>query len=133
MAASAEALIAEYAVAPTPPSPSAIFILTTVIYQLILIQPRPKLHTSPYIIILALPHADGLSLGPIKQLDSVESCNYHQTQPSIRWTYSIHKIDYGFIDTMDASIRASKSRAMTTVGEVNEKLQTFYYSEAGDS
>nr|GEX54937.1 hypothetical protein [Tanacetum cinerariifolium] len=28
-----------------------------------------------------------------------------------------HRFDYGFIDTMDASIHASKSRVMTTVGE----------------
>ncbi|GKD91276.1 hypothetical protein Tco_1366783 [Tanacetum coccineum] len=28
-----------------------------------------------------------------------------------------HTVDYGFIDTMDASIRAAESRAMTAVGE----------------
>ncbi|GJT77319.1 hypothetical protein Tco_1044044 [Tanacetum coccineum] len=28
-----------------------------------------------------------------------------------------HRVDYGFIDTIDASIRASKSRAMTIMGE----------------
>nr|GEW89821.1 putative reverse transcriptase domain-containing protein [Tanacetum cinerariifolium] len=33
-----------------------------------------------------------------------------------------HTVDYGFIDTMDASIRASKSRAMTAVGVVNERV-----------
>ncbi|GJX83983.1 hypothetical protein Tco_0333464 [Tanacetum coccineum] len=32
-----------------------------------------------------------------------------------------HTADYGFIDTLDASIRASESRVMTTVGVVNEK------------
>ncbi|GKB46001.1 putative reverse transcriptase domain-containing protein, partial [Tanacetum coccineum] len=31
-------------------------------------------------------------------------------------------VDYGFIDTMDASIRASESRAMTAVGEDNRAL-----------
>ncbi|GJS30087.1 hypothetical protein Tco_0490707 [Tanacetum coccineum] len=31
-------------------------------------------------------------------------------------------VDYGFIDTMDASIRASDSRVMTVVGEVNERV-----------
>ncbi|GKA00691.1 hypothetical protein Tco_0673356 [Tanacetum coccineum] len=32
------------------------------------------------------------------------------------------RVDYGFIDTMDASIRASKSRAMTAVGEDDRAL-----------
>ncbi|GKA05714.1 hypothetical protein Tco_0684834 [Tanacetum coccineum] len=31
-------------------------------------------------------------------------------------------VDYGFIDTMDASIRASESRAMTAMGMVNERV-----------
>ncbi|GJU63245.1 hypothetical protein Tco_1245080 [Tanacetum coccineum] len=31
-------------------------------------------------------------------------------------------VDYGFIDTIDASIRASESRAMTTIGEVNKRV-----------
>ncbi|GJZ33213.1 hypothetical protein Tco_0578649, partial [Tanacetum coccineum] len=33
-----------------------------------------------------------------------------------------HRVDYGFIDTVDASIRASESRAMTAIGEVNERV-----------
>ncbi|GKD26505.1 hypothetical protein Tco_1232719 [Tanacetum coccineum] len=33
-----------------------------------------------------------------------------------------HTIDYGFIDTLDASIRASERRVMTTVRVVNEKV-----------
>ncbi|GJR49687.1 hypothetical protein Tco_1400208 [Tanacetum coccineum] len=31
-------------------------------------------------------------------------------------------VDYGFIDTVDASIRATESRAMTAMGVVNEKV-----------
>ncbi|GJU52199.1 hypothetical protein Tco_1225913 [Tanacetum coccineum] len=31
-------------------------------------------------------------------------------------------VDYGFIDIVDASIRASESRAMTTVGEINARV-----------
>nr|GEW26669.1 retrotransposon protein, putative, Ty3-gypsy subclass [Tanacetum cinerariifolium] len=37
-------------------------------------------------------------------------------------TYLARKIDYEFIDTMDASIRASESRVMIAVEEVNEKV-----------
>ncbi|GJU43234.1 hypothetical protein Tco_1200500 [Tanacetum coccineum] len=33
-----------------------------------------------------------------------------------------HRADYGFIDTLDASIRASEGRVMTIVGEVNERV-----------
>ncbi|GJW20777.1 hypothetical protein Tco_0031399 [Tanacetum coccineum] len=33
-----------------------------------------------------------------------------------------HTVDYGIIDTMDASIRAAESRAMTTVGVVNDRV-----------
>ncbi|GJX95964.1 hypothetical protein Tco_0351762, partial [Tanacetum coccineum] len=37
-----------------------------------------------------------------------------------------HTVDYGFIDTLDASIRASKSRAMTAVRVVNERVTDWY-------
>nr|GEV87904.1 hypothetical protein [Tanacetum cinerariifolium] len=33
-----------------------------------------------------------------------------------------HRVDYGFVDTMDASIRDAKSRAMTAVREVNDRV-----------
>ncbi|GJX65175.1 hypothetical protein Tco_0299518 [Tanacetum coccineum] len=33
-----------------------------------------------------------------------------------------HRVDYKFIDTVDASIRASESRAMTTMKEVNDRV-----------
>ncbi|GJR13659.1 hypothetical protein Tco_0796311, partial [Tanacetum coccineum] len=33
-----------------------------------------------------------------------------------------HRVDYGFIDTMDTSIYASESRVMTAIGEVNDRV-----------
>ncbi|GKA09444.1 hypothetical protein Tco_0688775 [Tanacetum coccineum] len=33
-----------------------------------------------------------------------------------------HRFDYGFIDSMDASIRADESRAMTAMGVVNKRV-----------
>ncbi|GKE73567.1 hypothetical protein Tco_1535608 [Tanacetum coccineum] len=33
-----------------------------------------------------------------------------------------HTVDYGFIDTIDASIHAAESRAMTVVGVVNDRV-----------
>ncbi|GJV98558.1 hypothetical protein Tco_1553810 [Tanacetum coccineum] len=40
------------------------------------------------------------------------------------------RVDYGFIDTMDASIRASKSRVMTVVEEVNKRQDVVYARQA---
>nr|GEZ54176.1 hypothetical protein [Tanacetum cinerariifolium] len=33
-----------------------------------------------------------------------------------------HTVDYGFVDTIDASICADESRAMTAVGVVNDRV-----------
>nr|GEX38997.1 hypothetical protein [Tanacetum cinerariifolium] len=33
-----------------------------------------------------------------------------------------HTVDYGFVDTADASIRAAESRTMTAVGKVNKRV-----------
>ncbi|GKA13682.1 hypothetical protein Tco_0693328, partial [Tanacetum coccineum] len=32
-----------------------------------------------------------------------------------------HRVDYGFVDTVDTSIRASESRAITAIGEAIDK------------
>ncbi|GJW31735.1 hypothetical protein Tco_0051767 [Tanacetum coccineum] len=39
-----------------------------------------------------------------------------------RARFTTPTVDYGFIDTMDASIRAAESRAMTTIGVVNKRV-----------
>ncbi|GJV22445.1 hypothetical protein Tco_1371465 [Tanacetum coccineum] len=44
-----------------------------------------------------------------------------------------HRIDYGFVDTLDASIRASESKAMTVVGEVNERVIDLAISQRQDA
>ncbi|GJV69994.1 hypothetical protein Tco_1485503 [Tanacetum coccineum] len=44
-----------------------------------------------------------------------------------------HTVDYGFIDTMDASIRTSKSRAMTAVGVVNERVTDLAATQRQDA
>ncbi|GJZ99093.1 putative reverse transcriptase domain-containing protein [Tanacetum coccineum] len=43
------------------------------------------------------------------------------------------RVDYGFIDTVDASIRASKSRVMTTVEEVNEMVTDLATTQGQDA
>ncbi|GKA62808.1 hypothetical protein Tco_0762327 [Tanacetum coccineum] len=53
-----------------------------------------------------------------------------------------HRVDYGFFDTVDASIRASNSRAMTTMGggffidegkEILSSMASSYEREAADA
>ncbi|GKB97067.1 hypothetical protein Tco_0983204 [Tanacetum coccineum] len=44
-----------------------------------------------------------------------------------------HRVDYGFIDTMDASIRASESRAMTAIGEVNDRVTDLATTQRQDA
>ncbi|GKC36803.1 hypothetical protein Tco_1049187 [Tanacetum coccineum] len=43
------------------------------------------------------------------------------------------RVDYGFIDTMDASVRASESRVMTAVDEVNERVTDLASTQRQDA
>ncbi|GKD70800.1 hypothetical protein Tco_1324890, partial [Tanacetum coccineum] len=49
--------------------------------------------------------------------DSLSAAAARQTRHTLA-----HRVDYGFINTIDASIHASESRAMTAVEEVNERV-----------
>ncbi|GKB28922.1 hypothetical protein Tco_0868323 [Tanacetum coccineum] len=44
-----------------------------------------------------------------------------------------HSVDYGFVDTVDASIRAYESRAMTAIGEVNERVTNLAATQRQDA
>ncbi|GKE17897.1 hypothetical protein Tco_1425474 [Tanacetum coccineum] len=44
-----------------------------------------------------------------------------------------HTVDYGFIDTMDASIRAAESRAMTAVRVVNDRVTDLATTQRQDA
>ncbi|GJZ46488.1 hypothetical protein Tco_0594084, partial [Tanacetum coccineum] len=155
MAASMEARIAEYAVAPTSPSPppSPLTPLSSPLPYItspLLPVPSPPLplpsptHTSPAYVEaplgyraagirlraasppLLLPsttHIDDLpeadiplrkracfttTTGRFEVGESLLASAARQTGHTLA-----HRIDYGFVDTLDASIRASESRAMT--------------------
>ncbi|GJY19435.1 hypothetical protein Tco_0390926 [Tanacetum coccineum] len=43
------------------------------------------------------------------------------------------RVDYGFIDTLDASIRAFEGRVMTTIGEVNERVTDLATTQRQDA
>ncbi|GKD14167.1 hypothetical protein Tco_1198574, partial [Tanacetum coccineum] len=143
MTASAEALIAEYASTPTPPSPppSPLSPWSSPLPQIpspplhvlspTLPLPAPPTHTSPLYADALLGYRAAMirsraALPPlllpstayrddIPEADMLLRKRAHFTTPDSR-------VDYGFVDTVDASIHASESRAMTAIGEVNDKV-----------
>ncbi|GJY33336.1 hypothetical protein Tco_0417805 [Tanacetum coccineum] len=44
-----------------------------------------------------------------------------------------HRVDYGFVDTVDASIRDSEDRVMTAVGEVNKRVTNLAITQRQDA
>ncbi|GJT14730.1 hypothetical protein Tco_0873436 [Tanacetum coccineum] len=44
-----------------------------------------------------------------------------------------HRVDYGFVDTVDASIHASESKAITVVGEVNKRVTDLAATQRQDA
>ncbi|GJR03443.1 hypothetical protein Tco_0526427 [Tanacetum coccineum] len=135
-------VIDHFASAPTPTSPpsSPLLPLSSLLPRI----PSPPLHTSP-------TYAKG-PLGYIAamiQLRAASPSTYHPLHvpspplllpstahrtdipeaemPPRKRVYFIaptRRVDYGFIDTMDASIQASGSRVMTVVEEVIERLRS---------
>nr|GEW83129.1 hypothetical protein [Tanacetum cinerariifolium] len=114
MVASNEALITEFASAPTPPSPppSPLSSISSLLPRI----PFPPLHTSPTYVDAPLGYR-----AAIIQFETGESSTATAARQT-RHTLA-RRVDYGFIDTIDVSIRASKSRAMTAVEEVNERMR----------
>ncbi|GJW91584.1 putative reverse transcriptase domain-containing protein [Tanacetum coccineum] len=134
MAASTKALIVEYAFVPTPPSPppSPLSPLLSPLTRI----PSPPPHTSPTYasaplgyratMVYDIPETNmsfrkRLCLTtPASRFEVEESLTVdvaRQTGPTLA-----RRVDYEFIDTMDAIIRASESRVMTAVEEVNERV-----------
>ncbi|GJY66025.1 putative reverse transcriptase domain-containing protein [Tanacetum coccineum] len=88
-------IIVKYVSAPTPPlpPPSPLTPLSS---------PLPFIPSPP----LPLPSPDRRAIAAAKQTGSVLA----------------RRVDYGFIDTLDASIRATDERVMTTLEEVNGRM-----------
>ncbi|GKF86955.1 hypothetical protein Tco_0254782 [Tanacetum coccineum] len=143
MAATTEVLIVAVAVAlpSSSPPPSPLTLLSSPLPQIPsppLPLPSPSTHTSPTYIPpppLLLPsttHRDDLleaemslrkrarftaPTGWFEVGESLSAAVARQTRHTLS-----HRVNYGFIDTVDASIRASESRVMTAMGEVNERV-----------
>ncbi|GKC12650.1 hypothetical protein Tco_1009432, partial [Tanacetum coccineum] len=96
---SVEARIAEYAAAPTPPSPppSPLSPLSSLLPQI----PSPPLPSPPL-----------FEVG-----ESSTAAAARKTGHTLA-----SRVDYEFIDTLDASIRAFEGRVMTAIEEVNKKV-----------
>ncbi|GKG27958.1 hypothetical protein Tco_0406285, partial [Tanacetum coccineum] len=45
----------------------------------------------------------------------------------------VRRVDYGFIDTLDASIQASEGRVMTTIEEVNKSVADLAATQRHDA
>nr|GEY89545.1 hypothetical protein [Tanacetum cinerariifolium] len=116
MSVTTKALIVEYAFAPTPLSPP----------------PSPLKIPSPPLLLQSTTHKDDLleadillwkracftaPTGRFKVVESSSADAARQAGHTLAY-----RVDYGFIDTMDTNIRASKSKAMTAIGEVNDKV-----------
>ncbi|GJW19065.1 putative reverse transcriptase domain-containing protein [Tanacetum coccineum] len=127
MAASTESLIAEYVVAPTPPSPPP-SLLSPCSSPLLHIQSPPLPILSPPLPLPSLPTHTSLTYAetPLGYRAAMIQSDIPETDMPFRKRLCLtaldSRVDYGFIVTMDASIRASKSKAMTVVEEVNERV-----------
>ncbi|GJQ89472.1 hypothetical protein Tco_0000611 [Tanacetum coccineum] len=141
MPASMEARIVEYAFAPTPPLPPPSLLLpwSSPLPQI----PSPPLHLHHHPLLASeipsqplllpsiahkedIPEADmplrkrasfTTSTSRFEVGESLSAAAARQTRHTLAC-----RVDYGFIDTMDASIRASKSRAMTAMEEDDRAL-----------
>ncbi|GJS60796.1 hypothetical protein Tco_0655580 [Tanacetum coccineum] len=142
MAASIEALIVEFAFAPTPPSspPSPLSLLSSLLPK----TPSPPLHTRPTYADAPLGYRETiiqlraaspppvpsppLLLPSADRRESSTAAAARQAGDTLA-----RRVDYKFIDTVDASIRASKSRVMTTVEEVNERVTDLATTQRQDA
>ncbi|GJX89607.1 putative reverse transcriptase domain-containing protein [Tanacetum coccineum] len=159
MSDTAEALIAKYASAPTPPSPppSLLSPLSSPLPQI----PSPPLPVPSPPLALPPPTIDSPTYAEAPlgykavgiQLRAASPSTHHLSEipspplllPSTAHRDDLpeadmtlrkrapHRVDYRFIDTMDASIRASESKAMTTMGVVNDMVTNLATTQRQDA
>nr|GEU61436.1 putative reverse transcriptase domain-containing protein [Tanacetum cinerariifolium] len=130
MAASTKALIAEYVIAPTPPLPplSPLSPLSSLLLQI----PSPPLPIpSPLLLLQSIAHRIDIleaEMAPQKracfaalshkfEIGESSAAIARQIEPALT-----HVVDYGFIYTVDASIRVFVGRVMTAVKGVNRRM-----------
>ncbi|GJY23944.1 hypothetical protein Tco_0397602 [Tanacetum coccineum] len=149
LSAFTKALIVEYAYAPTPPLPPP-SLLTPLLSPLPHIPSPPLPLPSPP---LPLPSPPLLLPSTAYRTDILEAEMPPRkrvcfTAPTRRFKVGesliavaarktrhtlARRIDYGFIDTLDASIRASEGRVITAVEEVNERVTNLATTQRQDA
>nr|GEV63281.1 proteasome-associated protein ECM29 homolog [Tanacetum cinerariifolium] len=125
--------IVEYASTPTPPLPPP-SLLTPLSSPLLLIPSPPLPLPSPdrrgTIPEADMPHWKRICfIAPSYRFEIGESsAAARQTGHALA-----RGVDYGFIDTLDATIRATDERVMTTLKEVNERMTDLATTHRHDS
>ncbi|GJY49707.1 hypothetical protein Tco_0439663 [Tanacetum coccineum] len=135
---STKAFIVEFAYAPIPPlpPPSPLSPISSPLLRI----PSPPLHTSPTYVeaplgykaaMIPLRAASPLPV-PSPPLFEVGESSAVVAARQAGHTLA-HRVDYGFIDTVDASIRASESRVLTAVEEVNKRVTDLATTQGQDA
>ncbi|GKC92339.1 hypothetical protein Tco_1157781 [Tanacetum coccineum] len=136
---------------PLPPTTSPTYAEAPLGYRAAVIRLRaasPSTHhpseiPSPPLLLSSTTHMDDLLeadmplrkrarfTAPIGRFEVEESSSAAAARQA-RHTLA-HIVDYGFIDTMDASIRAAESRAMTVMGVVNDRVTDLATTQRQDA
>ncbi|GJV90957.1 hypothetical protein Tco_1538770 [Tanacetum coccineum] len=139
MAASTEALIAEFASAPTPPSPppSPLSPWSSLLPQIPspplpvlsshLPLPSPPTHTIPTYVDVPLGYREAMIQSRATSPPPVPS------PPLFLPFADRHRVDYRFVNTVGASIRAFESRVTIAVEEVNERVTNLSTTQRQDA
>ncbi|GJS10520.1 putative reverse transcriptase domain-containing protein [Tanacetum coccineum] len=145
---STKALIVEYASTPTPssPPPSPLSPLSSPLPRIPSLPPLlPPLHISPTYASVPLGFRETMV-----QLRAASPSTYHPlhvpSPPLFEVKESsttattgqtghtlVRRVDYRFIDTLDASILAFEGRVMTTVEEVNKRVEDLAATQRQDA
>ncbi|GJR18551.1 hypothetical protein Tco_0967078 [Tanacetum coccineum] len=152
MAASTKALIAEFAFAPTPPSPptSPLSPWSSPLLQIPspplhvlsppLPLPSPPTHTSPTYAEATLGYRAAMiqlraaSLLPVPSPPLFEVGESSTAAVARQTGHTLaRRVDYGFVDTVDASIRAFENRLMTFVEDVNQRMTDLATTQRQDA
>ncbi|GKE91060.1 hypothetical protein Tco_1572155, partial [Tanacetum coccineum] len=121
---------------PPSPSPSPLTSYSSLIPQI----PSPLLHVpSPPLLLpsvnrssdipeVDMPSQKRLCLTKFEVGKSSTAATARQTGHTLA-----RRVDYGFINTLDASIRSSEGRVMTAIEEVNERVTDLFTTQRQDA
>ncbi|GJS62367.1 hypothetical protein Tco_0657151 [Tanacetum coccineum] len=99
------------------------------------VRPQPPMEASTEALIAEYDAAPTPPLPPLSLLSPWFEVGESSTAAAARQTGHTlaRRVDYGFIDTLDASIRSSKGRVMTAIEEVNERVADLATTQRQDA